>query len=121
MFSMPAGTKEPIKFHLIPQCSHRPPPSQSLEEEEEEEEDEEEEEGGEQSFSSSEAEGEHRGEELPSNNFKWAEQECCQHRNQRAAQSVTLNKGKKINIHKVSLQKGALAYKIKYLKFVFFF
>ena len=102
MSSMPAGTKEPTKFPLIPRCSHQPPPTQSLAEEEEgeeeEEDDEEEEEGdeeeGEQSFSSSEAEGEYRDEGHSSSHFKWAEQEHV-HQNQRAAQSVTLNKGRK--------------------------
>lgn len=96
MCSMPAGTKKPIKFPLIPRCSHQPPPTQSLEEEEEEEE---------QSFSSSEAEGEHREEGLSSSNFKWAEQKCCQrqHQNQRPTKSVSLNKGKEINTLEIYL------------------
>lgn len=100
MCRMLAGTKEPIKFPLIPRCSHQPPPTQSLEADEEGEEEEEE-----QSFSSSEAEGEHREEGLASNDFKWAEQECCQrqHQNQRATKSVSLNKGKEINIQKICL------------------
>lgn len=104
MCSVPAGTKAPPKFPLIPRCSHQTPPTLSLEEEEEggeEEEDEEEEEGeeeeeeGEESFSSWEAEGEHREEGPSSRDFTWAEQECRLHQSQRAAQSVTLNKGKK--------------------------
>nr|XP_046247611.1 spermatogenesis-associated protein 1 isoform X2 [Scatophagus argus] len=90
--SLPAGTKEPIKFPLIPQCSHQPPPTHSLEEEEEEEEAEEEDE--EQSFSSSETEGENEEEGLSSNKLEWDEQECCprQPSNQRAPQPVSQNK-----------------------------
>uniref|UniRef100_A0A3Q3ACY6 Spermatogenesis associated 1 n=2 Tax=Kryptolebias marmoratus TaxID=37003 RepID=A0A3Q3ACY6_KRYMA len=51
MCSMPTGTKEPVKFPHIPQCSQQPPPPSGLEEEEEEEEEEE-------SCSSSEGENE---------------------------------------------------------------
>ncbi|XP_070688306.1 spermatogenesis-associated protein 1 [Pempheris klunzingeri] len=78
--SLPTGTKEPVKFPLIPQCSHQPPPTPSLEEEEEEEEDEE------QSYYSSSEEGENEEESLSSNKSESAEQECCsrQPRNQRA-------------------------------------
>uniref|UniRef100_H3BXY8 Spermatosis associated 1 n=1 Tax=Tetraodon nigroviridis TaxID=99883 RepID=H3BXY8_TETNG len=47
----------------------------------------------EQSFSSSEAEGEHGEEELSSDGFQWAEQEC-RHQSRRAAPSLTLSKGK---------------------------
>ncbi|XP_044055953.1 spermatogenesis-associated protein 1 isoform X2 [Siniperca chuatsi] len=85
--SLPAGTKEPVKFPLIPQCSHQPPPTPSPEEEEEEEDEE-------QSYSSSEAEGENEGEGLSSNKLEWAEQECCprQPPNQRAPQPVSQNK-----------------------------
>ncbi|KAF7665913.1 hypothetical protein LDENG_00127050 [Lucifuga dentata] len=36
--SLPTGTKEPIKFPLIPQCSQQSPPTPSLEEDEGEEE-----------------------------------------------------------------------------------
>ncbi|KAL3047363.1 hypothetical protein OYC64_021556 [Pagothenia borchgrevinki] len=83
--SQPAGTKEPVKFPLIPQCSHQPPPTPSLGEEEEEEADEE------QSYSSSEAEGDN--EEGLSSNLEWAEQQCCtkKHHNQRAPQPVSQN------------------------------
>ncbi|XP_031720094.1 spermatogenesis-associated protein 1 isoform X1 [Anarrhichthys ocellatus] len=86
--SLPAGTKEPVKFPLIPQCSHQPPPTPTLEEEEEEDE--------EQSSSSSEAEGENEEEGLSSNKLEWAEQECCPRKphNQRATQLVSQNKGK---------------------------
>ncbi|XP_068563227.1 spermatogenesis-associated protein 1 [Cebidichthys violaceus] len=86
--SLPAGTKEPVKFPLIPQCSHQPPPTPSLEEEEDEDE--------EQSYSSSEAEGENEEEGLSSNKLEWAEQECCPRKphNQRATQLVSQNKDK---------------------------
>ncbi|XP_074491298.1 spermatogenesis-associated protein 1 isoform X1 [Sebastes fasciatus] len=94
--SLPAGTKEPVKFPLIPQCSHQPPPTPSLEEEEEEEEEDEEEEDEEQSYSSSEAERENEEECLSSNKLEWAEQECCSRKppNRRAPQPVSQNKGK---------------------------
>ncbi|XP_029285393.1 spermatogenesis-associated protein 1 [Cottoperca gobio] len=87
--SLPAGTKEPVKFPLIPQCSHQTPPTPSLEEEEEEEEDEE------QSYSSSESERENEEEGLSSNNVEWAEQQCCtrKHQNQRAPQPDSQNNG----------------------------
>ncbi|XP_045904890.1 spermatogenesis-associated protein 1 [Micropterus dolomieu] len=87
--SLPAGTKEPVKFPLIPQCSHQPPPTPSLEEEEEEEEEEEQE-----SYSSSEVEEENEEEGLSSNRLEWAEQECCQRQPQdpRAQQPVSQNK-----------------------------
>ncbi|XP_054458068.1 spermatogenesis-associated protein 1 [Anoplopoma fimbria] len=92
--SLPAGTKEPVKFPLILQCSHQPPPTPSLEEGEEEEEEEEEDEK--QSYSSSETEGENEEEGLTSNNLEWAEQECYPRKphNQRATQLVSQNKGK---------------------------
>lgn len=85
--SLPAGTKEPVKFPLIPQCSHQPPPTRSLEEEEEDEE---------QSYSSSEAEAENEEGNISSNKLEWAEQECCPRKpqNQRAPQPVSQNKGK---------------------------
>ncbi|XP_031163068.1 spermatogenesis-associated protein 1 isoform X2 [Sander lucioperca] len=84
--SLPAGTKEPVKFPLIPQCSHQPPPTRSLEEEEEDEE---------QSYSSSEAEAENEEGNISSNKLEWAEQECCPRKpqNQRAPQPVSQNKG----------------------------
>ncbi|XP_071344043.1 spermatogenesis-associated protein 1 [Trachinotus anak] len=86
--SLPTGTKETVKFPLIPQCSHQPPPTPSLEEEEEEEEEDDEE----QSYSSSEEDGENEEEALCPN--KWAEQECCPRKtqNRRAPQPVSLNK-----------------------------
>ncbi|KAK5869844.1 hypothetical protein PBY51_024532 [Eleginops maclovinus] len=82
--SQPAATKEPVKFPLIPQCSHQPPPTPSLEEEEADEE---------QSYSSSEAERNYEEEGL-SSNLEWAEQHCCtqKHHNQRAPQPVSPNK-----------------------------
>ncbi|KAK5907199.1 hypothetical protein CesoFtcFv8_005076 [Champsocephalus esox] len=85
--NQPAGTKEPVKFPLIPQCSHQPPPTPSLGEKEEEEVDEE------QSYSSSEAEGDN--EEGLSSNLEWAEQQCCtkKHHNQRAPQPVSQHNG----------------------------
>ncbi|XP_034737832.1 spermatogenesis-associated protein 1 isoform X2 [Etheostoma cragini] len=85
--SVPAGTKEPVKFPLIPQRSHQPPPTPSLEEEEEEEDEE-------QSYCSSEAEVENE-ENISYNKLKWAEQECCLRKpqNQRAPQPVSQNKG----------------------------
>ncbi|XP_062419358.1 spermatogenesis-associated protein 1 isoform X2 [Pungitius pungitius] len=70
--NQPPGTKEGVKFPLIPQCSHQPPPTPGLQEEEEEEEEEEDEDP---SYSSSEAENEEEG--LSSNKLEWAEQECC--------------------------------------------
>ncbi|XP_035509521.1 spermatogenesis-associated protein 1 [Morone saxatilis] len=84
--SLPAGTKKPVKFPLIPQCSHQPPPTPSLEEEEEEDE--------EQSYSSSETEGENEEEGLSSNKLEWAEKECCPRKpqSQRAPQPVSHNK-----------------------------
>ncbi len=104
--SLPAGTKEPVKFPLIPQCSHQPPPTSSLEEEEEEEEEDEE-----QSYSSSE-EGENEEEEeeegLSSNKLEWAEKECCPRRpqNQRAPQPVSEIKGTiKAHRHKMMCNK----------------
>ncbi|KAA8589544.1 hypothetical protein FQN60_012909 [Etheostoma spectabile] len=86
--SVPARTKEPVKFPLIPQCSHQPPPTPSLDEEEEEEEEDEE-----QSYCSSEAEAENE-ENFSSNKLEWAEQECCPRKpqNQRAPQPVSQNK-----------------------------
>ncbi|XP_037530531.1 spermatogenesis-associated protein 1 [Nematolebias whitei] len=48
MSSVPMGTKEPVKFPRIPQCSHQPPPPSGLEEEE----------GDDQRCSSSEEENE---------------------------------------------------------------
>lgn len=48
---VPTGTKEPVKFPHIPQCSQQPPPPSRLEEEGEDEEDD-------QSCSSSEGENE---------------------------------------------------------------
>ncbi|KAE8294110.1 Spermatogenesis-associated protein 1 [Larimichthys crocea] len=88
--SLPAGTKEPIKFPLIPQCSQQPPPTPGLEEEEDEEDEEDEE----QSYGSSEAEGENEEEGGSSDKFEWAKQECCprQPQNQRAPQPVSQNK-----------------------------
>ncbi|XP_056269904.1 spermatogenesis-associated protein 1 [Pseudoliparis swirei] len=84
--TLPAGTKEPVKFPLIPQCSHKPPPTPSLEEEEEHEE---------QSYSSSEAEGEHEEEGLSSNQSQWADPGCCPRKPhiQRTTQLVSQNKG----------------------------
>ncbi|XP_068176460.1 spermatogenesis-associated protein 1 isoform X2 [Antennarius striatus] len=102
--NQPAGTKGPIKFPLIPKCSHQPPPTQSLEEGEEEEE-EEEGEDEEQCFSTSEAEGENEDEDLSAKKLEWADQECCSERlhHQRPPQSVTQNKGKsKVQQHKAS-------------------
>ncbi|XP_068447716.1 spermatogenesis-associated protein 1 [Clinocottus analis] len=83
---LPAGTKEPVKFPLIPQCSHQTPPTPSLDEEEEDEE--------EQSYSSSEKEGENGEEGLSSNKLEWAEQGCCSRKPhiQRATQLVLQNK-----------------------------
>ncbi|TKS74710.1 Spermatogenesis-associated protein 1 [Collichthys lucidus] len=85
--SLPAGTKEPIKFPLIPQCSQQPPPTPGLEDEEDEEDEE-------QSYGSSEAEGENEEEGGSSNKFEWAKQECCPRlpQNQRAPQPVSQNK-----------------------------
>uniref|UniRef100_A0AAQ6IHP8 Spermatogenesis associated 1 n=1 Tax=Anabas testudineus TaxID=64144 RepID=A0AAQ6IHP8_ANATE len=88
--SLPTGTKEPVKFPLIPQCSHQPPPTPSLEEEEEEEEEDDVEERAEeeeQSDSCSEAERENEEEGLSSNKPEWPEQES-----QRPLQFVSLNK-----------------------------
>lgn len=87
MCSLPTGTKEPVKFPLIPQCSHQPPTTPSLEEEEDD--DEERGEEGEQSYICSVAERENEEEGLSSNKPKWAEQE-----NQGSPQFVSLNKGK---------------------------
>ncbi|KAI3368724.1 hypothetical protein L3Q82_025712, partial [Scortum barcoo] len=87
--SLPAGTKEPVKFPLIPQCSHQPPPTPSLEEEEEDDDDDE------QSYSSSEADGENEEEEgLSSDKIKWAEQGCCPKRpqNERSTQPISQSK-----------------------------
>ncbi|TNN69113.1 Vitellogenin [Liparis tanakae] len=86
--TLPAGTKEPVKFPLIPQCSHQPPPTPSLEEEEEEENEE-------QSYSSSEAEGEHEEEGLSSNQSQWADPGCCARKPhiQRTTQLVSQNNG----------------------------
>ncbi|XP_029004693.1 spermatogenesis-associated protein 1 [Betta splendens] len=72
---LPTGTKEAVKFPLIPQCSHQPPPTPSLEEEEEEDEDEDSGEEEEQSLSCSVAEREHEEEGLSSRRPEWAEQE----------------------------------------------
>ncbi|KAM7012625.1 spermatogenesis-associated protein 1 [Tautogolabrus adspersus] len=80
--SLPAGTKEPIKFPLIPKCSHQPPPTPSLEEEEDEE----------QGYSSSEAEGDNEEEGLSSNKSGWGKKDCCQNKSQRAPQPVSYNK-----------------------------
>ncbi|KAM8744584.1 spermatogenesis-associated protein 1 isoform 2-T2 [Acanthopagrus schlegelii] len=102
--SLPARTKGPVKFPLIPQCSHQPPPTPGLEEEEEEEdeeeedeeeEEEEEEEDAEQSYSSSEAEGENEEGGLSSNKLEWTEQECCprKRQSQRAPQAASQSKG----------------------------
>ncbi|KAG7217478.1 hypothetical protein INR49_021403 [Caranx melampygus] len=98
--SLPTGTKEPVKFPLIPQCSLQSPPTPSLEEEEEDEEgeeneeDEEDEEDEEQRYSSSERDGENEEEALSSNKQEWAEQACCPRKtqNHKAPQPVSLNK-----------------------------
>ncbi|KAG7515016.1 hypothetical protein JOB18_047652 [Solea senegalensis] len=92
--SLPTRTKEPIKFPLIPQCSHQPPPNLSLEEGEDDDEEEEEEEE-EQSYSSSEGDGENEEGHLSSNKSEWAEHKCCLRKtqNQRAPQPVLLNTG----------------------------
>ncbi|KAF3835171.1 hypothetical protein F7725_027729 [Dissostichus mawsoni] len=97
--SQPAGTKEPVKFPLIPQCSHQPPPTPSLGEEEEEEADEE------QSYSSSEAEGDN--EEGLSSNLEWAEQQCCtkKHHNQRAPQPVSQNDSDEVKENEETCRK----------------
>nr|XP_020452367.1 spermatogenesis-associated protein 1 isoform X2 [Monopterus albus] len=68
--SLPTGTKEPVKFPLIPRCSHQPPPTPTLEEGDEEEG---EEEG--QSCSCSEGEGENEEGGLSPNKPEWAKQE----------------------------------------------
>lgn len=68
--SLPTGTKEAVKFPLIPQSSRQPPPTPSLEEEDDEDEDSGEEE--EQSLSCSVAERENEEGGLSSS--KWAEQ-----------------------------------------------
>ncbi|XP_034566796.1 spermatogenesis-associated protein 1 isoform X2 [Notolabrus celidotus] len=90
--SLPTGTKEPVKFPLIPKCSHQPPPTSSLEEEEEEEG----EDDDEQSYSSSESERDNEEEGLSSDKLSWAEKGCCQTKPQthRAPKSVSENKGK---------------------------
>lgn len=90
--SLPTGTKEPVKFPLIPQCSHLPPPTPSLEEEEEDDEEERRQEE-EQSYSCSEAERENEDEGLCSNKPEWPE----------PPQFVSLNKGKSLmcsNVYK---------------------
>lgn len=84
--SLPTGTKELVKFPLIPQCSHLPPPTPSLEEEEDDEEERRQEE--EQSYSCSETERENE-EGLSSNKPEWSEQQS-----QGPPQFVLLNKGK---------------------------
>ncbi|XP_060889627.1 spermatogenesis-associated protein 1 [Labrus mixtus] len=80
--SLPAGTKEPVKFPLIPKGSHQPPPTPSLEEEEQEEEEDEE-----QGYSSSDNEEEG----LSSKKSGWAKKDCCQNKSQRAP-PVSYNK-----------------------------
>lgn len=90
--NQPAGTKGPIKFPLIPQCSRQSPPTQSPEGGEEEVEEEGDEE---QCFSSSEEEGGNEEEGLSSNNLNWAEQECCPRQIPHSApQSVSQSEGK---------------------------
>lgn len=94
--SLPTGTKEPVKFPLIPQCSHQSPHTPSLEEEEERGEEEEDEEDEEQRYSSSERDGENEEEALTSDKQEWAEQACCPRKtqNHRAPQPVSHIKGK---------------------------
>ncbi|CAJ1060695.1 spermatogenesis-associated protein 1 isoform X1 [Xyrichtys novacula] len=83
--SLPTGTKEPVKFPLIPKCS-RQPPTPSLEEEDEEDE--------EQGYSSSESEGNNEEEGVSSNKLGWAEKGCCpvKPQAQRASKPVSENK-----------------------------
>ncbi|KAM9848897.1 spermatogenesis-associated protein 1 [Aulostomus maculatus] len=90
-WSLPAETKEHIKFPHIPQCTHQPLPASSLEEEEEEEEGDDER----QSYTSSEAEGGHEEEVLSTSKLEWVEKGTCPRRtqNQRAAApTASLNK-----------------------------
>ncbi|XP_041647049.1 spermatogenesis-associated protein 1 [Cheilinus undulatus] len=84
--SLPAGTKETVKFPLIPKCSHQSPPTPSLEEEDGEDE--------EQSYSSSEAEGDNEEKGLFSNKSGWPEKGCCQTKpqSQRVQQPVSHDK-----------------------------
>uniref|UniRef100_A0A3B4ZFT2 Spermatogenesis associated 1 n=1 Tax=Stegastes partitus TaxID=144197 RepID=A0A3B4ZFT2_9TELE len=86
MCSLPAGTKEPVKFPHIPQRSQQSPPTprpdeEEEDEEEEEEEEEEEDDDDEQSYSTSE------DEEEALSSMRRAE-------NRRAPQPLPLNKGK---------------------------
>uniref|UniRef100_UPI003AAA7F1C spermatogenesis-associated protein 1 n=1 Tax=Centroberyx gerrardi TaxID=166262 RepID=UPI003AAA7F1C len=94
--SLPTGTKEPVKFPLIPQCSQQPPPTHSPDEEEEEEEEdeEEEEEEEEESCSSTEGEGENEEEPLFSHKPDWAEEQPRPRRpqNQRTPQTASQTK-----------------------------
>lgn len=102
-WGLSAETKEPVKFPLIPLCSHPPPPTPSLDEEEEEEGDDDEE-------SSSSSEAEDRCEEDTSINAPgWRENLCCSRKeqNHRTTNPVSHNKGSipKANraLHQVSL------------------
>ncbi|XP_029906262.1 spermatogenesis-associated protein 1 isoform X2 [Myripristis murdjan] len=90
--SLPTGTKEPVKFPLIPQCSQQPPLTPSLDEEEEEEEEGEEDE--EDSYSSTEAEGENEEEALSPHKPDWIEEQPCpwRPRNQRVPQPLSQTK-----------------------------
>ncbi|KAM3619185.1 uncharacterized protein V6R79_004294 [Siganus canaliculatus] len=92
--SLSRGTKEPVKFPVISQCSLQLPPTHSLEEDGKEDEEEEEEEEEDESFSSSESEGGNEGEGLSPNKLDWAELGCCPRRlhNQRGSQSVSKTK-----------------------------
>ncbi|XP_047442095.1 spermatogenesis-associated protein 1 [Mugil cephalus] len=101
MCILSTGTKEPVRFPHIPQCSQQPPPTSRLGEEEEEEEenvdeeedDDDEEEGDDESYSSSE-EGEVEEDEVVSS-IRRTEQECCPGKprsKQSAPKHVSLNK-----------------------------
>uniref|UniRef100_A0A4W6E3M9 Spermatogenesis-associated protein 1 C-terminal domain-containing protein n=1 Tax=Lates calcarifer TaxID=8187 RepID=A0A4W6E3M9_LATCA len=103
--TLPTGTKERIKFPLIPQRSHQPPPTPSLEEEEEEEE-EEDEEDEEESYSSSEGDGEKEEEALSSNKPEWTQ--CCPRKTQN-------QKGGPVSLNKVLQQPEADSAQVKKL------
>ncbi|XP_056132868.1 spermatogenesis-associated protein 1 [Lampris incognitus] len=90
--SLPTGTKGPLKFPLIPQCSHQSPSTPGPEEEEEEEDEEEEEED---SCSSTGRDGENEEERLSALKQEWAVKESCPRRskNQRIIQCGSQVKG----------------------------
>lgn len=103
--SLPTGTKEPVKFPLIPQCSHLPPPTPSLDEEEDDKEERRQEE--EQIYSCSEAERENEEEGLSSNK-----------ESQGPPQFVSLNKGK-LQLYLISISQNKRL-KVFFIHFYFF-